>query len=331
MPFGGINSQRALILTARHADSEVASRVLREAGEAAHVCHNTPQLVEELTRGAGFVIITQDVATRDAATTLQKWIAEQPAWSDIPVIVLAGRADEPGRIAVAEFLHEAFGNVTLLERPFHPTTLVSVAHAALRSRRRQYEARELITRYELLARELQHRTKNLLAVILSIASGSFKNSEDSSAFVSRLHALAKAQDLLTERAEPSALLGDVLKSVLEGFGDRISFDGPSVFLKPVMAQGFALIAHELATNSAKHGALQNELGTVAVRWLLEVADGGPVIKFTWKERGGPPSTPPEHRGFGTVLLEKALATRAPPRFDYSPEGFCYALDAAFLP
>ena len=137
-----------------------------------------------------------------------------------------------------------------------PTTLISVAHAALRSRRRQYEARELIGRYELLARELQHRTKNLLAVILSIAAGSLKDGGGGNeAFVSRLHALAKAQDLLTEREDQRALLEDVIKIVLAGFGDRISLEGPQIYLTPSMAQGFALVVHELATNSAKHGAL----------------------------------------------------------------------------
>jgi two-component sensor histidine kinase len=82
------------------------------------------------------------------------------------------------------------GNVSLIERPFHPRTLASVARAAIRSRRRQYQARELLERYELLARELQHRTKNLLAVILSIAGASLRDDGDGpDVFVSRLHAL----------------------------------------------------------------------------------------------------------------------------------------------
>ena len=328
MPLGGAESGRAIILTTRLADSQVAVRVLNEAGIASSVCGDAAQLVRELSLGAGFVVITEDIATQERIGPLQGWVLKQPAWSDIPIIVLTGRIDQPGRTLAAQQLHEALGNVTLLERPFHPTTLISVAHAALRSRRRQYEARELIGRYELLARELQHRTKNLLAVVLSIAAGSLKDGGGGNeAFVSRLHALAKAQDLLTEREDQSALLEDVIKIVLAGFGDRITLQGPQIYLKPSMAQGFALVVHELATNSAKHGALTSPGGTVAVRWsLLDEATPG-AIDFSWQERGGPPAQQPTHRGFGSLLLKSAVASVSPPRFDYAPEGFAYSLNA----
>ncbi|MCI3953789.1 MAG: sensor histidine kinase [Burkholderiales bacterium] len=328
MPLGGAESGRAIILTTRLADSQVAVRVLNEAGIASSVCGDAAQLVRELSFGAGFVVITEDIATQDRVRPLQGWVLKQPAWSDIPIIVLTGRIDQPGRTLAAQQLHEALGNVTLLERPFHPTTLISVAHAALRSRRRQYEARELIGRYELLARELQHRTKNLLAVVLSIAAGSLKDGGGGNeAFVSRLHALAKAQDLLTEREDQSALLEDVIKIVLAGFGDRITLQGPQIYLKPSMAQGFALVVHELATNSAKHGALTSAGGTVAVRWSLLDKATPTAIEFSWQERGGPPAQQPTHRGFGSLLLKSAVASVSPPRFEYSLEGFAYSLNA----
>jgi len=328
MPLGGAESGRAIILTTRLADSQVAVRVLNEAGIASSVCGDAAQLVRELSFGAGFVVITEDIATQERIRPLQGWVLQQPAWSDIPIIVLTGRIDQPGRTLAAQQLHEALGNVTLLERPFHPTTLISVAHAALRSRRRQYEARELIGRYELLARELQHRTKNLLAVVLSIAAGSLKDGGGGNeAFVSRLHALAKAQDLLTEREDQSALLEDVIKIVLAGFGDRITLQGPQIYLKPSMAQGFALVVHELATNSAKHGALTSAGGTVAVRWSLLDKATPTAIEFSWQERGGPPAQQPTHRGFGSLLLKSAVASVSPPRFEYSLEGFAYSLNA----
>src|SRR5262249_47389509 len=77
------------------------------------------------------------------------------------ILVLTGHGDTPARNELANQLQDLLGNVTFLERPFHPTTLVSVARSALRSRRRQYETRELLERRDLLTRELQHRTKNL--------------------------------------------------------------------------------------------------------------------------------------------------------------------------
>src|SRR4029078_5949939 len=295
MPLGGAESGRAIILTTRLADSQVSVRVLNEAGIASSVCGDAAQLVRELSFGAGFVVITEDIATQERIGPLQGGVRKHPAGSDIPIIVLTGRIDQPGRTLAAQQLHEALGNVTLLERPFHPTTLISVAHAALRSRRRQYEARELIGRYELLARELQHRTKNLLAVVLSIAAGSLKDGGGGNeAFVSRLHALAKAQDLLTEREDQSALLEDVIRIVLAGFGDRISLKGPRIYFKQSMAQVFALVVHELATNSAKHGALTAPGGTVAVRWSLLAQASPAAINFSWRERGGPAAHAPTH-------------------------------------
>jgi two-component sensor histidine kinase len=234
----------------------------------------------------------------------------------------------PERNAFAIRLQGILGNVTFLERPFHPTTLVNVVRAALRSRLRQYGAREVLERMDLLAKELQHRTKNLLAVILAIASASLQKSQGRESFFDRLHALAKAQDLIIEGAGRGALMRNVVESALESFGARVSIDGPEIFLNPGAAQGFALIMHELATNAAKYGSLSTEGGTVAVAWALDASTTEPTVHFHWKERGGPEVTAPKRKGFGTVLLERAVATSAvPPRFDYSPEGFSYEVKA----
>jgi two-component sensor histidine kinase len=260
---------------------------------------------------------------------VEKWVAAQPAWSDFPIIMITGRTDTPSRNRAAAILQESFGNVSFLERPFHPTTLISLARSALRSRRRQYEARVLLARYELLARELQHRTKNLLSVILSIASASLREGGDGSeALVDRLHSLAKAQDLIFEEGGSGALLEHVVRSVLDSFGARISVEGPPVYLKAGVAQGFALIIHELATNAVKYGALTRPSGKITVRWSLNAGIEEPTVSFTWQERGGPPAAPPEHRGFGSLLLEKAVASSGdPPRFEYGPDGFVYRITA----
>jgi two-component sensor histidine kinase len=154
----------------------------------------------------------------------------------------------------------------------------------------------MLDRHDLLARELQHRTKNLLAVVQAIASASLQESRGREAFFSRLHALAAAQDLIINAAGRGALMRDIVGNALESFGTRVFIDGPEVFLNPNAAQGFALILHELATNAAKHGAMTTDSGAVSVRWSLDATSSEPAIIFRWHERGGPPATPPETQG-----------------------------------
>ena len=85
--------------------------------------------------------------------------------------------------------------------------------------------------------------------------------------------------------------------------------------------------HELATNAAKYGSLSTESGTVLVRWTIDASTTEPTINFQWQERGGPRVEPPKRKGFGQVLLERAVATATPPSFEYSPEGFSYEVNA----
>jgi DNA-binding NtrC family response regulator len=153
-------------------DTEIASRVLQEAGRTTFACPNVAALRGELDKGCAFAVIAEEAFTNTNLPPLVDWLRAQPAWSDLPIIILTRHGDTPDRNTLAQRLQDTLGNISFLERPFHPTTLASMARSALRSRRRQYQARELLERYELLARELQHRTKNLLAIIQSIGNAS---------------------------------------------------------------------------------------------------------------------------------------------------------------
>jgi two-component sensor histidine kinase len=329
MPFGGPLSERILILAPHGRDGEIASQLLQAAGWATMTCPALANLCLELRNGAAVAVIVEEViATKDLAC-LAEWVGTQPPWSDFPIIILTGHGDTPGRNALADRLEHLLGNVSFLERPFHPSTLISVARSALRSRRRQYQAREMLERHDLLARELQHRTKNLIAVVQAIASASMQESQGREAFFSRLHALAAAQDLIINAAGRGALMRDIVGNALQSFGTRVFIDGPEVLLNPNAGQGFALILHELATNAAKYGAMTTASGAISVRWSLDATSSEPAILFQWHERGGPPVTPPKRKGFGTVLLERAVATTGgPPHFDYSQQGFTYEVRAS---
>ena len=190
-------------------------------------------------------------------------------------------------------------------------------------------ARQAEERQHMLMREVLHRTKNLLAVIQSIAAGTFRRSGDPAqeAFLARLHALANAHSLLTDGAGEGASLEDIARGQLASFMGTVSIDGPHIFLKPSAAQSFALVLHELATNAAKHGALSSPAGRVDIRWSIRGNGETPRLHFMWQERGGPSVAKPSQKGFGTILLEHAVAgLDSAPQIDFASHGLTYQTD-----
>jgi PAS domain S-box-containing protein len=134
-------SERALVLAPRGRDAAIAVSMLAEAGMLAQACASLPLLLYELDQGAAFAIVTEEALSTADVASLAAWIAEQQEWSDLPFILLTNQGGGLEKNPSARRYLSLLGNVTFLERPFHPTTLVSVALAALRGRRRQYEAR----------------------------------------------------------------------------------------------------------------------------------------------------------------------------------------------
>jgi PAS domain S-box-containing protein len=133
-------SERALVLAPRGRDAHVAAAILAEASLRSHVCPSLNELVRGMEAGAGLAIVTEEHLLQADLHPMANWLAAQPQWSDFPFILLTNRGGIERNPAAARLL-TVLGNVTFLERPFHPTTLVSLAQAALRGRRRQYDAR----------------------------------------------------------------------------------------------------------------------------------------------------------------------------------------------
>ncbi|QDZ08663.1 response regulator [Sphingomonas panacisoli] len=152
-------SEGAVILAPHGRDADVAAAMLREGGLEAASVTNIPLLVRTLREGAGFAIVTEEAMRGADLRELAGFIADQAEWSDFPFIVLTARGGGLERNPGAVRLLETLGNVTFLERPFHPTTLISLARAARRARLRQYEAR---TRLEDI-REGQQRMRVALS------------------------------------------------------------------------------------------------------------------------------------------------------------------------
>lgn len=136
------SSERALVLAPLGRDAQIAGKILAEAGIDATLCRDLPHLMSELREGAGMALIVEEALHEQDYGAMARWIECQPAWSDFPIVVLAPRGAGLERNPAVARYSQALGNVTFLERPFHPTTLVSVVQTALRGRRRQYDARE---------------------------------------------------------------------------------------------------------------------------------------------------------------------------------------------
>ena len=158
-------SECALILAPFGRDADVAATVLANAGIRALECPSVERLVEEIRAGAGLAVVTSEALIGADTGSLQAWIADQPEWSDFPFVLLVHQGSGLERNPEAARLLERLGNVSFLERPFHPTTLMSLARAALRARRRQYEARarleELRSLTGSLERKVEERTAEL--------------------------------------------------------------------------------------------------------------------------------------------------------------------------
>ncbi len=134
-------SERALILAPHGRDASVAAELLTAGGFASEVCADLVALLREMECGGGFALVTDEALRTADLKDLSRWLADQPPWSDFAFIVLTVRGGGIERNPAARRYLDVLGNVSFLERPFHPTTLISLAGAALRARRRQYEAR----------------------------------------------------------------------------------------------------------------------------------------------------------------------------------------------
>ena len=156
-------SERALVLAPKGRDAEVACAMLREAGIEAEACPSLQRLTAELGSGAGFALVTEEALLDCDKSELVGWIDDQPEWSDFPFVLITHRGGGLERNPAASRYLGLLGNVTFLERPFHPTTLVSLAQAALRGRRRQYDARARLRELRELTTSLEHRVEQASA------------------------------------------------------------------------------------------------------------------------------------------------------------------------
>lgn len=185
---------------------------------------------------------------------------------------------------------------------------------------------------ETLVAELDHRIKNVLAAVQSLAAQSARRASSLEGFLKtftgRLKAMASAHQLLTATRWRGASMQNIAAAELGGLAPgQTRWEGPDIVLTPRAANAMSLALHELATNAVKFGALSTDAGRVEVRW---VSDSGGGLKLQWLETGGPVVQAPARRGFGSTLLEKVTGRElgGVVKIDFAREGVRASLTAA---
>ncbi len=194
--------------------------------------------------------------------------------------------------------------------------------------------REAEQRIELLLQEVNHRSKNMLAIIQSLARRSDAHHPD---FVERLErriiGLAANQDVLVRRSWSDIPVMEMIEAQLRSLGESASqvfCEGPDVSLSPGAAEALAMAFHEMGTNALKYGALSVPGGRVAVTWSIEGERERARFRIGWTESGGPPVSPPTHEGFGTRITIDVPRVKLDARIEteYAPSGFRWRLECA---
>jgi signal transduction histidine kinase/CheY-like chemotaxis protein len=181
-------SLTALILAPVGRDASVAAGMLRESSIPSVICPDLDCLACEMSNGVGFVLVTEEALLGRDLRGLRAWIEQQPEWSDLPFVLLTHKGGGLERNPEAGRLLDALGNVTFLERPFHPTTLVSLARAALRARLRQYDARARLE-------ELQESEERLRTANETLEARVVERTRDHEVALAKLHQAQKLETL----------------------------------------------------------------------------------------------------------------------------------------
>lgn len=188
----------------------------------------------------------------------------------------------------------------------------------------------------IVMRELAHRTKNLISIVLAMVRQSAKNVSTPKELVAvtgnRIAGLGQSIDLLTSADWKTVSMTSLIESQLSKFGTigtNILTSGPDFHLGSDAVQNLGMAFHELATNASKYGALKTETGRIEISWQILPAESGDQLQIIWRETGGPQVSPPEKTSFGTEILERHLSasTNGQTTIDYHEDGVVWTLTA----
>ncbi len=291
--------------------------------------HAAPLMPGNVFEGAaGFIAIPLMRGPRDYLLLFRAEIVRTRNWAGDPEKPAAG---SDGKISPRRSFAAWAGLVRGKCEPFttaQQEAAETIRAALIETRFREIEPVDLPVRgHDLLIAELNHRVRNILALIQGLISQTRGSAETVEGFVMtldyRVQSLARAHDQITSDRWGPANLKDLVATeaaaYLDDRRDRVSIDGPNVLVHPAAFTTLALVFHELMTNAAKYGALSTS-GVVAIEWRAD--DSGNLL-IDWVEQGGPPVASPSRRGFGSTIIERAIpydlgGTAAT---EYRPAGF----------
>ena len=204
------------------------------------------------------------------------------------------------------------------------------------------ERKEAEARQKLLIDELNHRVKNTLATVQSLAAQTARGTDSPEefrvAFEGRLIALSQAHDQLTRRHWQSADLRDIISGVvgphLSRPEEQLGIEGEAITVSPRIALTMALVLHEMTTNATKYGALSLPEGRIEVGWQIERRPSkSPLLHIEWRERNGPPVEAPTRPGFGSRFIQGSVTAelRGSVRMDFNSDGLRCAIDIPLDP
>jgi PAS domain S-box-containing protein len=273
---------------------------------------------EDELRGTGFEAIVHPEDRDRHASEVKKLISQQ-----IPSFEIENRClSKEGKVS---WVHK---HVSLLrDGAGRPASIITLATNI--TERKQHEEQ-----IDLLLREVNHRSKNLLSLVQAIAQQTINTKPDDflPRFQARVQALAASHDILVGNKWKGADLHELARSQLAHFRDlmdkRIALTGPPVFASAAAAQALGMAFHELATNATKYGALSDESGCVELGWkTAQSAEGEGVFVVEWIERGGPPVAAPSGSGFGSTVIcrlaERSLSAKV--ELNYPRTGLTWRL------
>lgn len=327
--FNSNSLGRVLVLAPYRSDAIYLAKLLREHEINVDVCPDANCIESALAEVPGVLLMTHEAISPNVLYAVSKHLLEQPAWSELPIVVLLDRASPNARIK-AELAHRwPSSRLLYYQRPLTSVEIVSGVQSALLARLRQRDLRDHIDREVELRRELNHRVKNILASVTSIFDMTRRTATSlqgfSTDFHGRLRALAEVHSAVFKNEREVVDIHDVARLTFQPYAQensRIFSGGPAISLTREAGTTLALCLHELTTNAVKYGALSTSSGTVQFHWSTATVSDSDTLTLIWVESGGPIVFEPNKPGYGTRYLRSAFASLMgrPAVFSFLPQG-----------